>query len=823
MPPRLLIASAALLSCILSGCNDTTSTNPLPISGVVATGNPVQGVVVTAVDAYGYTMQSQPTDSMGRFQMTLSGHGPYVLTAPSMDPDGTPIVLSSVVNNNAFNTVNLNPLTALITQRMLGATLNTIPNAGALSSADLSYANLQRITQQVVGSLQPLLSAFSVSATESSNPFTYSYVADPSKDPLDKLFNTTHFFVAQGTVQVGSGISSMTLHIPASGTLDPASSLSTTSIQSAQNAANSPTATPIQHLIVVVGENHTLDNLFATYQPKAGEHINNLLSEGIINADGTPGINYPLAEQNQASALSAYSLDLQRTNLYTALPQPTQIGIVNYQTLQTAAGTPNPNFPTNLPPGPFQITKYVNYGTGLGPFPSGQTGDPVHRFFQMWQQTDGDNSKLDMYTWVAVNAGQGGQTTGITASNPGQGGELMGFFNMSSGDAPYLKSLADQYALSDNDHQGILGGTGMNFFYLASGDVPVFNYKGSQVPPSTQIENPNPQSGTNDFFAGDGYNGGSYVNCSDASQPGVQAILIRLQQLGTKNSRCAPGSYYLVNNYNPAYGITGTAQPIIPGDANYSINSLAYPPQTLPSIGDALTAKGISWSWFTGGTEVADVMPIAQILAQAKGLPASAAPMLVPTVQAGEINLLGDALLGFSSIVTQPSQFNLLKGLTSFYGEVANGSLPAVSFVVPMNTASGHPGYSDPASYEAFLKQLVTAVQSNSSLWANTAIVITTDEGGGSFDSGYIQNLDFFGDGPRIPLLVVSPYARQGHVDHVYQDHASILKFIEHNWRLGPLSSRSRDNFPNPVTTANNPYRPVNGPAIGDLMSMFNF
>ncbi len=823
MTTRILMASTAILSFALSGCNDTTPNSSVSVSGIVAGGNPVQGVVVTAVDASGYTIQSQPTDNMGHFQMILSGHGPYVLTAPSMDPDGTPIMFSSVVNNNAFNTANLNPLTSLITQRMLGAPLNMVPNSGTLGSADLSYAHMQQVTQQVNASLQPLYSAFSVSAAEASNPFSYSYVANPSKDPLDNLFNTAHFYVAQGAVRVGSGNSAMSLHIPASGAIDPSSSLTTASIQSAIAQASSPTATPIQHLIVVVGENHTLDNLFATYQPKAGEQINNLLSEGIINADGSPGINYPLAEQNQASALSAYSLDLQRTSLYSALPQPTQIGIVNYQTLQTAAGTPNPNFPSTMPPGPFQITKYVNYGTGLGPFPSGQTGDPVHRFFQMWQQTNGDNSKLDMYTWVAVNAGQGGLTNGITASNPGQGGELMGFFNMSTGDAPYLKSLADQYALSDNDHQGILGGTGMNFFYLASGDQPVFNYKGSQVPPALQIENPNPQSGSNDFFSGDGYNGGSYVNCSDSTQPGVQAILNRLQQLHTQQSRCAPGSYYLVNNYNPAYSISGTAQPIIPSDPGYSTNSLAYPPQTLPSIGDALTAKGVSWSWFTGGTEVADVMPIAQILAQAKGLPASAAPLLVPTVQAGEINLLGDALLGFSSIVTQPSQFNLLKGLTSFYGEVANGSLPAVSFVVPMNTASGHPGYSDPASYEAFLKQLVTTVQSNPSLWANTAIVITTDEGGGSFDSGYIQNMDFFGDGPRIPLLVVSPYARQGHVDHVYHDHASILKFIEHNWRLGPLSARSRDNLPNPVTQTNNPYRPVNGPAIGDLMSMFNF
>jgi phospholipase C len=60
-------------------------------------------------------------------------------------------------------------------------------------------------------------------------------------------------------------------------------------------------------------------------------------------------------------------------------------------------------------------------------------------------------------------------------------------------------------------------------------------------------------------------------------------------------------------------------------------------------------------------------------------------------------------------------------------------------------------------------------------------------------------------------------------VDHVYNDHVSILKFIEHNWGLTPLSPRSRDRLPNPVMNDDEGYRPVNGPAIGNLMSLFSF
>jgi len=60
-------------------------------------------------------------------------------------------------------------------------------------------------------------------------------------------------------------------------------------------------------------------------------------------------------------------------------------------------------------------------------------------------------------------------------------------------------------------------------------------------------------------------------------------------------------------------------------------------------------------------------------------------------------------------------------------------------------------------------------------------------------------------------------------VVHTYYDHASVLKFIERNWHLQPLTTRSRDNLPNPVSAANNPYVPLNMPAIGDLFDMFDF
>jgi phospholipase C len=71
-------------------------------------------------------------------------------------------------------------------------------------------------------------------------------------------------------------------------------------------------------------------------------------------------------------------------------------------------------------------------------------------------------------------------------------------------------------------------------------------------------------------------------------------------------------------------------------------------------------------------------------------------------------------------------------------------------------------------------------------------------------------------------LVVVSPYSKRGFIDHTYYDHGSILKFIEANWSLPKLSARSRDNLAN-LVQAPGSYAPTNGPAIGDLMDMFDF
>ena len=164
-----------------------------------------------------------------------------------------------------------------------------------------------------------------------------------------------------------------------------------------------------------------------------------------------------------------------------------------------------------------------------------------------------------------------------------------------------------------------------------------------------------------------------------------------------------------------------------------------------------------------------------------------------------------------------------LKDTIDFYNDIANGTLPAVSYVKPSGWVDGHPASSKLDLFEGFTKKIVDAVQANPELWKSTAIFITVDEGGGYYDSGYVQPLDFFGDGTRIPLIVVSPYTDAGHISHAYTDHVSTIKFIERNWNLPTISNRSRDNLPNPKPGSGSDYVPANTPALGDLFDLFTF
>ncbi|MGA9600190.1 MAG: alkaline phosphatase family protein [Methylocystis sp.] len=581
--------------------------------------------------------------------------------------------------------------------------------------------------------------------------------------------------------------------------------------------ANSP-RTPIKHVIIVVGENRTFDNLFGAYKPTNGQHVDNLLSRGVILENGEPGPNFAAARQCFADEPGPnYHVQTRTKGCYVTLPQPYTTYAFEPRTtdgaLVSASPTvPDGRFPRRLPNGPFQMTKYALYGS--------YTGDPVHRFFQMWQDTDG--GKHDKFVWVeeTIGTGSNGDPAPSGGFNPKEGAISMGFYNMSRGDAPFFKSLAEKFAISDNYHQAVMGGTGANFQALVTGHAAYFTdwikLDGSvATPPNNQIENPAPVAGTNNYYTQDGYSGGSYVNCADDRQPGVGAIENELEKQGVTDKNCAPGHYYLVNNYDLYWNrFKGAANPV------GAPNNFTLPPQSAPTIADVMTKANVAWKYYSadsGRDQTRFHDSVDGVFFPMVAANATAAP-----VRYHSYCDICDPLSGYTNIEKNASELAKLQSYGDFIDDLANDALPAVSFVRPFEAFAAHPANSSPELYEKFLDTLIKRVQA-SKAWDSTAIFITFDEGGGYYDSGYIQPIDFFGDGARVPFTVVSCFAKKGYVDHTYSDHASLLKFIEENWSLPRVSKRSRDNLPNPQTDSGNPYVPLNRPAIGDLMGLFAF
>jgi phospholipase C len=318
------------------------------------------------------------------------------------------------------------------------------------------------------------------------------------------------------------------------------------------------TKTPIKHVIVIYGENRSFDHVFGTYRSPSGDSVMNILSEGIVNEDGTPGPNFAKVAQYQANASGSYSVSPPKTSAYKTLPPPI-VGGPQYAsdtapppfaTIQAAAnadygllphdlrllttgatGLPKGSIDTRidnfnaLPSGPFQLTSGVPYDA--------YAASPVHRYYQARQQADCDASKAtdqdpagcanDLYPWVEVTIGAGSngkpQPSGFNDSTTGEEATSMGFYNVQSGDMPYFKALADEYTISDNYHQPAWDGTGLDSIMAGFADAIWYtDGKGNAAtPPANQIENPDAQPGTNNYYTQDGYSGGSYSACADTS------------------------------------------------------------------------------------------------------------------------------------------------------------------------------------------------------------------------------------------------------------------------------------------------------------------
>ena len=188
---------------------------------------------------------------------------------------------------------------------------------------------------------------------------------------------------------------------------------------------------------------------------------------------------------------------------------------------------------------------------------------------------------------------------------------------------------------------------------------------------------------------------------------------------------------------------------------------------TMPTIGDRLSDKGISWAWYSEGWNDA-VAGRPDPLFQFHHQPFNYFARYADSTAA---------------------RTEHVKDIEDFRAALRAGNLPAVAFIKPNGAHNEHPGYADLLSGQRYVADLVKAVQ-DSAIWKDSVIIITYDEAGGRWDHVPPPPGDRWGPGVRVPAIIISPYAKRRFVDHTPYETVSILKLIETRWQLAPLGSR---------------------------------
>jgi phospholipase C len=194
---------------------------------------------------------------------------------------------------------------------------------------------------------------------------------------------------------------------------------------------------------------------------------------------------------------------------------------------------------------------------------------------------------------------------------------------------------------------------------------------------------------------------------------------------------------------------------------------------TVETIFDRLEARGIPWKFYVQNYE----------------------PRLTyrtvdryPGNRASQITWV--PLLEYDRFIDRPSLNRHIVDLDQYFSDLHDGTLPAVSYIAPSGP-SEHPP-SSIQSGQAFVRSLINALL-RSSAWKDTAFIVAYDDWGGWYDHVRPPQVDRWGYGFRVPAFLVSPYAKRGYVDSTELEFSSILRFVEQNWRVAPLTTRDRN------------------------------
>jgi phospholipase C len=584
--------------------------------------------------------------------------------------------------------------------------------------------------------------------------------------------------------------------------------LSSCSLHKSDSSSPPPGVPPfsinqVNHVVVIYQENWSFDGLFGQYPGANGLRFNTPLSVAGTAPDGTP--IYP-------------QVDFSGTVVAT-MPPPTNAGYVPF-TSSLYTGTSMPAQFFNL--ADFDGNNGTPPTTGNVPWADANTitNDITHRFVHEQLQIDG--GRLDQHIFWSDTSG------GATAPgpNPPAGAAMAGDFpaggNMNAlsvsgvdGFAQNLPTtqLALQYVLCDNCFQSAFGGSFLNHQFLIAAQAPVwpaaqtipytpttgglagiFNPTAPYPPNPAMMDIPLiPTSATTTnsdgslsptaaglpvvFAANPGPGAASAGNVVTTSNDGNWDL--QLTNGGLYSPANVGGNYFCVNTMQPPFPPTSGSTP-----ANYngSNNVVAkfVPPQTHPTIGSLLDGANVPWKWYAEGWNAMDV-------AYTPGsLTATPNP---PSINFQYHHQPFNYFAAFDPSTHLAYRNAHLQDLDNIYSDLSAGTLPNVSFVKFAGDDNEHPGYASLLRSETAVYNLVKAIQASPN-WADTVIIITYDEFGGRFDHVPPPVIDHFGPGHRIPMVIVSPFAKFRYIDHTQYETVSILSFIEHRWKLAPLTAR---------------------------------
>jgi acid phosphatase len=387
----------------------------------------------------------------------------------------------------------------------------------------------------------------------------------------------------------------------------------------------------------------------------------------------------------------------------------------------------DPAFPRDLPNRPYRIdAPPINLPLSTA------TRDLIHEFYRNQEQIDGGRN--DRF----VAASDAGALT-------------MGYYDGSS--LPVWK-WAQQNTLADNFFKGDYGGSYLNHQWLICACKPFDRYAPASL--RAQIDER------------------GWLKTRPTSPSSVLAGAPEF--LG---GEVTPDGYS-VNTSQPRYQ-PSRVPPAKDGDARYADPTKhTLPPQTLATIGDTLSAKGVSWVWYSGAWDAAlqDGMQPPDAPRKVIATRANGAPYFVTHHQ--PFNYFARFAPG------TPDRALHLKDYRDLVAGIDKGELPQVAFYKPEGVLNQHPGYADILSGDEHIAALLARIKA-SPLWATTAIIVTYDENGGFWDHVAPPVGDRWGPGTRIPALIISPFARRGYIDHTQYDTTSIIKFITRRFGLQPL------------------------------------